>query len=76
MIPEFILVVANFIYNMYVCGKTGMFGCSADIVEKSEVVKLENGGKILLFTNTVVGKFHQMCMCFFCVFSFHKFFCM
>lgn len=48
MIPEFIVIVANFAYNMYVCGKTKFTGCSGDIVEENEIIKVVNKGNIFI----------------------------
>lgn len=49
MIASFVVVVANFAYTMYVCGKNYLSGCSGDIVEIGHVVKRRENGKFLSF---------------------------
>lgn len=53
---EFLFCVANFVYTMYVCGKTNDTGCSGDIVEESDIIGRGDDGKFFICKQVLIKK--------------------
>lgn len=47
MIMDFVVIVANFAYAFYVCGKNRIGGCSGEIVHEDEIIEVKEDGKLL-----------------------------
>lgn len=45
---EFVICVANFIYDMYVCGRASNSGCSGGIIVDTDVLAADVDGKLNL----------------------------
>lgn len=43
---ELVFCVANFAYNMFVCGKVNDFGCSGEIVAEDSITEVNSAGKL------------------------------